>query len=239
MSKEFLKFSTNGNAKLPAGIATFSLPSGFSCPGAKACLARADRDTGKLIDGKDQEFRCFSAVAESVWGTVRAARWHNLELLKKARTKEAMFKLLAEACPRFTTHVRVHVAGDFFSQNYFDAWMLTASAIPDVRFYAYTKSLQFWVARLGAIPKNFTLIASRGGEHDALIDRHELPSAVVVQHPEEAAALGLTIDHDDSLARAGTQKFALLLHGMQKAGSKASASLARMRSEGVQFSYSR
>ena len=32
---------------------TFSLPSGYSCPGASECLSKADKDTGKITDGKD------------------------------------------------------------------------------------------------------------------------------------------------------------------------------------------
>ena len=45
--------------------------------------------------------------------------------------------------------VRVHDSGDFFSQEYFDAWLEVARGRPRTRFYAYTKSLPFWVARLG------------------------------------------------------------------------------------------
>ena len=49
-----LKFGS-GNSKLAPNIFTFSLPAGYSCPGAKECLSRAVKQPEgnyKLIDGK-------------------------------------------------------------------------------------------------------------------------------------------------------------------------------------------
>ena len=37
--------------------------------------------------------------------------------------------------------VRLHDSGDFYSQEYLDAWKAVAKALPDMVFYAYTKSL--------------------------------------------------------------------------------------------------
>jgi hypothetical protein len=233
-----LKFGA-GNGKLAEDIATFSLPSGYSCPGARACLAKANIDTGRITDGPHQEFRCFSASTEAAFPSTRISRWNNYKLLIAARTVDKMAKLLISGVgttPRNTRAVRVHVAGDFFSQDYFDAWMKTARHYPDLKFYAYTKSLPFWVARLGKLPSNFTFVASYGGRHDPLISAHNLPSAIVVSHPVEAEALGLMIDKDDSLAMKG-QNLALLLHATQPAGSEAAAALQRMREDAIEFSY--
>jgi hypothetical protein len=36
--------------------------------------------------------------------------------------------------------VRIHESGDFFSQDYLDAWIKISKAFPDVMFYTYTKS---------------------------------------------------------------------------------------------------
>ena len=71
-----------GNAKLAKDIVTFSLPAGWTCPGASACLARADRATGKLTDGATQAFRCFAASAEAMYKNVRDVRWQNFAALK-------------------------------------------------------------------------------------------------------------------------------------------------------------
>ena len=37
---------------------SWSLPSGTTCPGAEACLAKVDRVTGKSTNGPKQEFKC-------------------------------------------------------------------------------------------------------------------------------------------------------------------------------------
>ena len=142
-----------------------------------------------------------------------------------------MADLICESLPKENI-VRVHVGGDFFSLAYFDAWLETARRNPTKLFYAYTKSLNFWVARLDAIPSNFKLNASRGGRNDELIDAHGLKSAEVVFSESEAEAKGLEIDHDDSHAFTQEKSFALLLHGQQASGSNASVALKELKKQG-------
>jgi hypothetical protein len=224
-----------GNAKLK-DIHTFSLPSGWTCPMADQCLAKANRETGKVADGPRTEFRCFSASQEALYPSVRNARWYNLSLLK-GRTMSEMADLILSSLPRKATTVRIHVAGDFFSLPYLDAWLVVARERPDVLFYAYTKSLSLWVARKGVMPTNFVLTASHGGREDHLIDLHGLRSAKVVYSEREAADLGLEIDHDDSHAmNAVGGDFALLIHGSQPKGSVASKAIAALRAQG-EFGY--
>jgi hypothetical protein len=224
-----LKF-TLGNAKIP-GIWTFSLPAGWTCPGARECLCKADRKTGKVTDGPDTKFRCFAASDERYTAT-RMNRWHNFDLLKNKSTAE-MSKLIQESLPPKAKIIRVHVSGDFFNNFYFDAWMHVARCRPDIKFYAYTKSLHFWLRRIGDIPANFMLNASRGGVHDELIDQHDLKSAEVVFSEVDAKVKGLEIDHDDSLAYGQNKSFALLIHGTQPAGSIAAKALSALRKLGI------
>lgn len=231
---ERLRFA-HGNAKLK-DVHTLSLPSGYACPGADLCLSRANRKTGKIRDGKRTHFRCFSASQEALYPNARDSRWRNYELLRKCRTVEEMVHLIMDSIPRGASKVRPHVAGDFFSQRYFDAWMEVARQMPDVLFYAYTKSIDFWVARYGTIPRNFVLTASYGGKHDSLIYEHELRHAVVVFSKEEAEELGLEIDHDDSLAQGRGPNFALLLHGPQPKGSEAARAHQKLKKRG-EFGY--
>lgn len=239
-----LKFNFGGNAKLSKEIVTFSLPSGYSCPGAKDCLAKADRETGKIIDGKDQKFRCFSAVSETR-PAVRLQRWHNYMLLNQAKTKEAMEALIVESFPRGAKILRLHVGGDFFNQAYFDAWVDVAKRFYHCIIYAYTKSVHFVKAHNGKLPDNFRITLSTGGKYDHLIEANDLEGdegsqygiAEVLGHPEEATEKELEVDHDDSHAIAGKKHFALLLHSMQPAGSEAAEKVRRMRKEGVKFSY--
>ena len=187
---------------------SWSLPSGTTCPGAEKCLAIADRHTGKVWNGPKQEFRCYSAVYER-YPSVRNRLWCNFDAVK-GKTAPEVRDVLEQAKPRKMERCRIHTAGDFFSQTYFDAWLMFVEANPHILFWAFTKSLPFWVARLGSIPKNLNLQASCGGRHDHLIAIHNLKYAKVVWSEETAQRLGLVIDTDDYLAAYGSKPFALL-----------------------------
>lgn len=214
-------------------VKTFSLPSGWTCPGASECLSKADATSGKIKDGNQTQFRCFQASAEALYPPLRNMVWNNLGLLKERKSKAEMAVLIKSSLPNNFDIMRVHVGGDFFSQVYFDAWIEVANLMPEKVFYAYTKSLTFWVARLGSIPKNLSLTASRGGKHDELIDLHHLKCAEVVFSIGESEQKGLEIDHDDSHAVFGNKSFALLIHGTQPKGSKASKALQALKKVGV------
>ena len=236
---ELLKFQL-GNAKLLIGnIRTFSLPSGWSCPSADICLSKADRITGSILDGIDVLFRCFSASDEARSKNARNARWYNFDLLRQCKSVEDMVLLIKMSLPCSYGVIRIHVSGDFYNQMYFDAWMIVARDTPNIHFYAYTKSLNYWVNSLDLVPANMNLTASVGGRQDKLIEEYNLKSATVVFHPSEADELGLRVDHDDSLAMYGTESFALLLHGTQAAKRDASKAKSRMQREGIKFSYSK
>jgi len=250
MSKGFdaetadLKFYDR-NSKLD-DIITFSIPAGHSCPFAKDCRSCATlkvaakktkhKSSGFGIqDGPDTKFRCFTAIDEVMRPVVRLARWWNFLTLIRAliKGKNAVADLIERSMPaaRWSKPTRVHVAGDFFTQKYFDAWMLVARRNPTRLFYAYTKALPFWVQRLDKIPNNFKLTASYGGTHDWMIEEYNLRFAKVVKSVQEAADLGLTLDHDDSHAYGDGPSFALLVHGQQPAGSvwaKAWSALKKM-----------
>lgn len=215
-------FFGKGNAKLDKSIATFSLPSGFTCPSALDCLSKADRTSGKITDGAKTVFRCFSASQEGILPSVRKARWDNFEALKPFNADySAMANFIEKNLPKENI-VRVHVSGDFFSQTYFDAWLEVAKRNPSKVFYAYTKSLPFWIKRKNDIPSNFKLTASKGGRNDNLIEKHNLKFAEVVYSEAEALEKNLEIDKDDSHAFAQDNSFALLIHGVQPANSNAS-----------------
>ena len=208
-----------------------------TCPGALDCLSKADKDTGKITDGSKTKYRCFSASTESVFPSVRNQRWHNFDQLRKL-DKESMVEAIQEALPSDLNICRVHVGGDFFNQKYFDAWMEVARLNPTKTFYAYTKSLPYWVANMGNIPDNFALNASRGGRQDKLIDDHKLKVAEVVFSLEGAKEKNLPIDHNEYYAINNTGSFALLLHGTQPKGSKASEALKSLKKQGIKYSYS-
>ena len=236
--KKLLKIGI-GNAKLNSEIATFDLPAGHTCPFAKDCAEKVNPKTGKLIVNPNAKFRCFAATSELISVAARKKRWHNFDLLKAAKTAEKMAELIIasiEANKKATNapKMRIHTSGDFFNEEYFKAWMIVAKSTPEKIFYAYTKSLKYWVKNIDLVPENVHITASRGGKNDNLIEKHSLKNVVVVYSIEEAEAKGLEIDHDDShcFDRECTQ-FALLIHGTQAAGSKASKSVQTLRKKGI------
>ena len=229
-NRQRLRFG-QGNAKLDDAIFTFSLPAGYSCPFAHNCLSKADRNSGRIKDGPSTKFRCYAASME-IRPAIRRSRWHNFKLLRACKSTQEMTQLILDSLSRYAGYVRVHCSGDFFSQQYFDAWLAVACLRPETQFYTYTKSLPFWVARLGKIPANFILTASKGGQHDSLIDTHGLRYAQVVYSEAEAQTLGLPIDHDDSHAMQPDGNFALLIHGTQPAGTEAAKAVATLKLNG-------
>jgi hypothetical protein len=235
-----LKFGRGGNAKIrdPA-VWTFGLPAGWTCPMASVCRSRADRRTGRVTDGQGASFRCYAATTEA-YPTVRRARWHNLESLKAAKTREGMARLILDSLSPFCPTLRVHDAGDYFSRAYLGAWLDVARERPDTTFYWYTKCVGWWAEHLeevgtgyapGTLP-NLVPTASWGGTEDALIGKLGLRSARVVFSEQEARELNLPIDHDDSHAMRHGPDFALLLHGTQPLGTEAAAAVRELRDRG-------
>ena len=184
----------------------FNLPAGHTCPQANECLMKANRVTGKMENGPAQRFRCYAAAAER-FPAVRDARWRNLETLKSSKD---LINLILPSIPKKADRIRIHGSGDFFKQSYFDAWLEIARRNPDKLFWAFTKSVHFWIKRIDEIPTNLILQASRGGKKDSLIDQFKLKSATVFRTLEEALESGLPIYVDDTYACSNQGSFALV-----------------------------
>lgn len=225
-------------ARLGVSVYSFDMLSGVTCPGAQDCKSWAEvQNDGsrRIVDGKHTVFRCFSASQEAQYTNVFDFREENtraaLDLAASSPMKCAA--ALVAALPSDAAVVRLHVAGDFKLLNYFDAWLEVCNRRPDMRFYAYTKMLPFWVKRRDVLPANLALTASRGGRWDSLIDEHGFRESVVVYSEQQAADLGLEIDHDDHHAYSLTGgSFALLIHGAQPKGSEAGKAVRALRGKG-------
>ena len=214
-----------------AKVYSFDLLSGVDCPFAMKCKSEAEvQEDGrrKIKDGPDTEFRCFSASQEVLFTTAYNARKRNHDAIHALETSDDIADALIAALPKDARIIRIHVAGDMFSHKYFMAWIKVAERTPNVLFYAYTKSLVYWVRSRDSVPFNLVLTASYGGRNDELIAEHGLRSAKVVYSEAQAERMGLEIDHDDSHACDPTranQDFALLIHGVQPKGSLAADAL--------------
>jgi len=229
MVNERIKFF-KGNAKLDKGTHTFSLPAGWTCPGAKDCLSKAHPATGTITDGEHTKFRCYAASAEALLRQVREARWHNFMVLRNAKTTTKMAKVISSSISKKAKKIRVHVSGDFFNAAYFKAWMLVARWNPHILFYAYTKRADFMVKYSEIIPDNFIMTASLGGRFDHYVFKHNLKYVKIVFSEKEAKELNLVLDHDDSHAENNDGiPFAILLHGTQPKGSQAAKEWHRIK----------
>jgi hypothetical protein len=230
---------SKNNAKLDWPF--FSLPAGYTCPFAKGCKTFAAKWKGTSREGEwvkpdswehnykmgpEAEYLCYAARAQAQYPSANISAFNNLNLLKEFKNDvEGMSNLILRSLKYHgfdnTDLFRVHEAGDFFSQTYFDAWMEVARKQPGTLFYAYTVSLPYWITRKGSIPRNFKLIASWDDSNKDVIEREGLRYARVVSGVEEARELGLRIDVDDMLAWGTDESFALPLHGSQPKGTEA------------------
>ena len=225
-------------------VYSFDLLSGWSCPQAKDCLSKVVQigDSRKIKDGADCQFRCFSASQEATFPSAYNKRKANFDAMRSLKTSHDMANAIAEAMPKNLGICRIHVAGDFFNEEYFKAWQAIAYTNPTRLFYAYTKSLNYWVKLRDHLPANFVLTASRGGRLDHMIDEHNLRESKVVFSEAEADALGYEIDHTDEHAAIPAirgESFALLIHGVQPKGSEASAAIKALKASKTKYSYGR
>ena len=253
----YLSFS-NENSKLGPGVITFSLPAGWTCPSAKDCMKKVDRErhidpekegtskiskrTGEEVPykgdivvtkGKDSTYDCFAANQEMRLDDLRALRWQNFDLLKAAAKEDGVkgqIKLIKNSLEFFgdinnltIKEVRIHESGDFYNDDYLEAWIATAKQMSDIKFYAYTKSLdkiKKYEDEINSLP-NLVITQSEGGRNDKYIKDINIKTAKVFNTPEEVLKAGLIVDLDDTLAKekGGREKdFALLVHGTQTKG---------------------
>jgi hypothetical protein len=226
-------------------VYSLDLLSGWSCPFANDCLSKVHVINGskKIVDGPNTEFRCFSASQEVLFPALYNLRKHNFDTLRKLSHSQ-MVDRIEQDKPHNMGVCRIHVGGDMFSEAYFLAWCQVAKNNPNILFYAYTKSLNYWIknANLVNSTSNFILTASFGGRLDHLIRPNRLRYSRVVFNEGEAEQLSLEIDHNDSAAADPEKRdtnFALLVHGVQPKGSAAGEAIKIMKRDNVKFAYGR
>ena len=176
----------------------YNLPTGTTCPFAMECKVVVDKVTGKFDVTKGQ-YRCYASSAER-FPAVRNHRHNNFDFVRNGGVP---------VIPKDCKSIRIHSSGDFFNQSYFDVWLKLAKENPSVEFWAYTKSLNYWINRLNDIPSNLILTASYGGKTDNLIEKFNLKNVKVYAELEEVPS-NRPIDTNDNYARIPNVNFALL-----------------------------
>lgn len=178
------------------GIPAYRASDGFvTCPMAGACAAVCYARQGKYV----------------TMPNVRAAREFNLEFLRTRPMGEFVEASCHDLRRRRARIVRVHDSGDFFSQEYLDAWYEVARRNPEKAFYAYTKSLHLdlWSRR----PGNFNVVQSEGGRQDERIDPARPSSRIFIDHASMRAAGFEDGTKSDLAAVDGTLRVGLVYHG--------------------------
>lgn len=179
------------------GIPALESKSGFvTCPQAGACAAI-----------------CYARQGFYHMPNVIKVKEHNLK--QTQNLKAFVPRVVADLKQLNYSIVRIHDAGDFYSQNYLNAWYKIARQFPDIFFYAYTKSLHLdlWSKK----PKNFRIVQSISGKLDHLIDQRKPHSRIFATTTKRISAGYVDGDKKgDESVLAGETKIGLLYHGQSK-----------------------
>lgn len=136
---------SKGNTKTGA-IPSFSLPAGATCS-AKACKTC-------YADG------CYARKLERLRPTVHKTYEENYLIAKNYPNLLESYLNLYFSMPNSPRMFRIHVAGDFFSREYFELWLRVIRSHPNTTFLAFTKREGVIAPYLSSLPKNLELIWS-------------------------------------------------------------------------------
>ena len=129
-------------------------------------------------------------------------------------TKQDNFILLMneEITKKKATHIRIHDSGDFYSVKYLEKWVDIATQNKGVIFYAYTKSIKFFINGL-KLPKNLKIIFSEGSKTDNLINVNKHRHARIFKSQELLEAAGyIDASSNDLKAITDNKKVGLVYH---------------------------
>lgn len=209
---------------MPRGSISFSLPAGHTCPFAGRCLTKVNI-AGQMQLG--QRYVCMAA-SEEISISVRQRRWFNFNLLKKTGDDtDEMYSLISASIPESQVYV-LHQSGDFFSENYFKAWMSVAKQIPDSVFLVQTTSIPYWVALKSSVPSNVKISANLDTVHAPLVKKEGLPFHGVVFSYQDAEDYGLPVERRLDKLAAG-ENYVALVRSMQVADSEAGKGVETLR----------
>ena len=189
------KTSLKNNAK----IFNFSIPayktkSGkVTCPFAAACV--------KYCYAQKGNYTRFPIVQELMEKKYEISKQNNFNSLMNEEIKK-----------KKATHIRIHDSGDFYSIKYLAKWIQIAEFNPSIIFYAYTKSIKFFVDGL-LLPDNMKIIFSEGSKTDELINAREHRHARIFKDIETLNAAGyIDASENDLQAITDNKKVGLIFH---------------------------
>jgi len=182
---------TSGNEKLEytgrkngCFLFAFGLPAIQTCPFAGECK--------KL---------CYASVGNFGFPSVKGRLQDNLAFSKTATFVEdaiAELKALVKFANGIPVVVRLHDSGDFYNVAYVNAWFEIMTAVPEVQFYAYTKSFTL-IEAANKVPNNFKYIPSMGGVKDAALAGRACAVVVPEGTTQEMLPVGTVLGGKDDL----------------------------------------
>ena len=182
-----------------AKILNFSIPayktkSGkVTCPFADACV--------KYCYAQKGNYTRFPIVQELME--------KKYEISKQTNFNSLMNEEIQKKKP---THVRIHDSGDFYSPLYLQKWVDIANDNKGVVFYAYTKSIKFFVEGF-TVPTNLKIIFSEGSKRDDLINVNKHRHARIFKTVEELTSAGyIDASSNDLQAITDNKKVGLIFH---------------------------
>jgi hypothetical protein len=167
--------------------------------------------TGKTVCpfAKDCIKYCYAQKGNYRYPSVIKGLNNRYELSK---TADFVPKMNATIILERPTHVRIHDSGDFYSIKYLSKWVQIANDNKDVIFYAYTKSIKFFIDGL-KLPKNLKIIFSEGSKTDNLINVNKHRHARIFKSKELLQAAGYINASDNDLkAITDNKKVGLVYH---------------------------
>lgn len=173
-------------------VYNFGIPAQSTCLWADACKSF-----------------CYASKGAYIWSNVKPAFQRRLECTK---TNDFIPMMIGELLSKKATHIRIHDSGDFYSREYLHKWFKIMDSLPNVEFYAYSKSLPLFTNE--RLPKNFTLIKSFGGKKDDMINMSTDRHAKIFNSLEDLLNEGYINASDDDLQAITkkTHKIGLISH---------------------------
>jgi hypothetical protein len=180
-------------------VLNFSLPAYKTingktvCPFAKDCIKY-----------------CYAQKGNYRFPSVKKGLNKRYELTKTAEFVPMMNATLLLERP---THVRIHDSGDFYSVAYLKKWIQIAKDNKDVIFYAYTKSIKFFIDYQINLPKNLKIIFSEGSKTDNLINTKKHRHARIFKTVADLLNAGyIDASNNDLKAITDNKKVGLVYH---------------------------
>lgn len=182
-----------GNKKLMKdSIASFSIPAGISCPDAGTC-------NGGFCYAQTGRFSMNNTIRSHVKNYLASQKNYFVDVMI-----DRIFRL------KRVELIRIHVAGDFYSQAYVNKWTQIISNCPEMKFYAYTKS--FVSLDLEALwnLENIHIIQSTGSRDDSKIN-YLKPHARIFKNEIELVEAGyIDCSNSDLIAAQGVKLVGLI-----------------------------